>query len=218
MATARSPIESTVRTPSTGSPSGALILIHGRGADAGDLEPLLNILDPESRLLGVFPRGPLALPPGGRHWYIVREVGFPDPGTFLPTYSELTEHLGGVLAEHGLDWDRAVVGGFSQGAVMSYALGLGEARPRPAAILAFSGFVPTVDGFELDLGSRAGLPVSIAHGSLDPVIGVEFARKARALLGDAGLAVEYREDPVGHTISPGGLAQAITVLSSALDY
>ena len=158
------------------------------------------------------------LPPGGRHWYIVREVGFPDPETFLPTYSELTEHLGGVLAEHGLDWDRALVGGFSQGAVMSYALGLGEAKPRPAAILAFSGFVPTVDGFELDLGSRAGLPVSIAHGSLDPVIGVEFARKARALLGDAGLAVEYREDPVGHTISPGGLAQAITVLSSALDY
>jgi len=102
--------------------------------------------------------------------------------------------------------------------VMSYALGLGEAKPRPAAILAFSGFVPTVDGFELDLGSRAGLPVSIAHGSLDPVIGVEFARNARALLGEAGLAVDYREDPVGHTISPGGLAQAITVLSSALDY
>ena len=89
MATARSPIESTVRAPSTESPSGALILIHGRGADAGDLEPLLNILDPDRRLLGVFPRGPLALPPGGRHWYIVREIGFPDPDTFLPTFGEL---------------------------------------------------------------------------------------------------------------------------------
>src|SRR4029079_3061558 len=216
MATARSPIESTVRTPSTGSPSGALILIHGRGADAGDLEPLLSILDPDRRLLGVFPRGPLALPPGGRHWYIVREIGFPDRDTFLPTFAELAEHVDRVLLEHGLDWDRTAVGGVSQGAGMSYALGLGEGRPRPGAILAFSGFLPTVEGLELDLGSRAALPVSIPHGSLDPGIGVESAREARALLAEAGLDVDYREDPVGHTITPGGLAQAITVLADAL--
>jgi phospholipase/carboxylesterase len=217
MAAARSPIESTVRAPATETPTGALILIHGRGADAGDLEPLLGILDPDRRLLGVFPRGPLSLPPGGRHWYIVREIGFPDRGTFLPTYAELSEHLAGVLAEHGLEWNRTAVGGFSQGAVMSYALALGEDRPKPAAILAFSGFIPTVEGFELDLGDRSGLPVSIAHGSLDPVIGVDFGRQARALLEEANLAVRYREDAVGHTISPAGLAQAITVLSEALD-
>ncbi len=216
MATARSPIESTVTAPSTASPSGALILIHGRGADAGDLEPLLNILDPDRRFLGVFPRGPLTLPPGGRHWYIVREIGFPDRDTFRPTCAELAEHLDGVLTEHGLGWDRTAIGGFSQGAVMSYALGLGAGRPRPSAILAFSGFIPSVEGFELDLDSRAGLPVSIAHGSLDPVIRVEFGRRARALLEEAGLDVGYREDPVGHTISPGGLAQAITVLAAAL--
>ena len=216
MPAARSPIESTVRAPSTGSPSGALILIHGRGADAGDLEPLLSILDPDRRLLGVFPRGPLSLPPGGRHWYIVREIGFPDRDTFLPTFAELSEHVDGVLAEHELDWDRTAVGGFSQGAVMSYALGLGEGRPRPATILAFSGFIPAVEGLHLDLGSRAGLPVSIAHGSLDPVIGVEFGRQARGLLEEAGLDVDYREDPVGHTITPGGLAQAITVLDAGL--
>lgn len=216
MATARTPIETTVTAPGTESPEGAVILIHGRGADAGDLEPLLSLLDPDRRLLGVFPRGPLSLPPGGRHWYIVREIGFPDAETFVSTYAELSEHLEGVLAEHGLGWDRTVVGGFSQGAVMSYALGLGAERPNPAAILAFSGFIPTVPEFELDLESRAGLPVSIAHGSLDPVIGVEFGRQARAVLEEAGLAVSYREDPVAHTISPAALAQAITVLAAAL--
>ena len=216
MAMERSPIEATVRPPSTGSPTDALILTHGRGADSNDLEPLLDILDPDRRLLGIFPRGPLSLPPGGRHWYVVREIGFPDADTFLSTYAELSEHLDGVLAENGLDWERTVLGGFSQGAVMSYALGLGAGRPRPAAILAFSGFIPTVDGFELELASRAGLPVAIAHGSLDPVIGVEFGRRAQAVLVQAGLAVSYREDPVGHTIAPGGLAQAVTVLSEAL--
>jgi len=216
MATARSPIEATIRPPNTGSPTGAVVLTHGRGADAGDLEPLLALLDPDRRLLGIFPRGPLALPPGGRHWYVVREIGFPDPGTFLPTFAELSTYLDDVLTEHELGWERTVLGGFSQGAVMSYALGLAAGRPRPAAILAFSGFIPTVDGFELDLDSRAGLPVAIAHGSDDPVIGVEFARQARERLDEAGLDVGYREDPVGHTIVPGGLAQAITVLSGAL--
>ena len=216
MAMARSPIEAIIRPPTTGSPTGALILTHGRGADAGDLEPLLPLLDPDRRLLGIFPRGPLALPPGGRHWYIVREIGFPDAGTFLPTNTELGTYLDGVLAEHGLGWDRTALAGFSQGAVMSYALGLGAGRPRPAAILAFSGFIPTVEGFELDLGSRTGLPVAIAHGTYDPVISVEFGRQATTLLEEAGLAVSYREDPVAHTIAPGGIAQALTVLADAL--
>jgi phospholipase/carboxylesterase len=100
--------------------------------------------------------------------------------------------------------------------VMAYSLGLAAQRPRPAAILAFSGFIPRVDGFDFDLESCAGLPVSISHGSLDPIIGVEFAREARARLEGAGLAVRYREDPVPHTISPGALAQAREVLTEAL--
>ena len=59
--------------PAAGEPEGALVLFHGRGADEHDLVPLLDALDPERRLLGVTPRGPLSLPPGGAHWYVVRE-------------------------------------------------------------------------------------------------------------------------------------------------
>jgi phospholipase/carboxylesterase len=216
MAVPRSPIELTVRPPRTDTPAAAVVLTHGRGADADDLGPLLDLLDPEHRLLGIFPRGPLSLPPGGRHWYIVREVGFPDADTFAPTFSELTQRLDEALAEHNIPWERTALAGFSQGAVMSYAIGLGAGRPRPAAILAFSGFIPVVDGFELDLSNRAGLPVAIAHGSLDPVISVEFARQACDLLQGANLAVAYREDPIGHSISPGAVAQAVTVLADAL--
>jgi phospholipase/carboxylesterase len=217
MATARGPIEATLRPPSTGSPTSAIVLTHGRGADAGDLEPLLSLLDPDRRLLGIFPRGPLALPPGGQHWYVVRKIGYPDESTFRATFAGLSAYLDKVLAEHGIGWERTVLGGFSQGAVMSYALGLAAARPRPAGILAFSGFIPTVEGFELDLDSREGLPVAIAHGTYDPVIGVEFGRQASARLEAAALDVHYREDPVAHTIAPAGLAQAITVLAEALD-
>ncbi len=88
---------------------------------------------------------------------------------------------------------------------MSYALGLGADRPRPAGILALSGFVPTVDGFELDLASRSGLPVAIGHGVYDPVIGVEWGRDARDRLTAADLDLTYREYPLPHAVEPGFL-------------
>ncbi len=209
--------ELTVRTrPAAGVPEGVLVLLHGRGSDEYDLEPLADALDPERRLQAFLPRGPLTMPPGGAHWYIVREVGFPDPGTFLPTFALVSDWLDRALEETGLGPEKLVLAGFSQGAVMSYALGLAAERPKPAAILAFSGFIPTVDGFELDLASRAGLPVSIAHGSADPIIVPGFGRDARDRLTAAGLDVAYREDPVAHTITQAGLAQAQAVLERAL--
>jgi phospholipase/carboxylesterase len=209
--------ELTFRTrPAAGEPEGALVLLHGRGADEHDLEPLLDALDPERRLAGFLPRGPLLLPPGGAHWYIVREVGFPDRATFEPTFAQLSAWVDEAIAGIGVPPEKLVLGGFSQGAVMSYALGLGAGRPRPAAILAFSGFVPTVEGFELDLESRAGLPVSIAHGMFDPIIRVELGREARDRLTATGLDVAYTEEPIPHTIGPAGLEQARTVLENAL--
>ena len=207
---------SSLRRPASGEAEGALVLVHGRGADENDLAPLADLLDPDRRLAVYLPRGPLALPPGGAHWYVVARVGFPDPETFFPTFELLDAWTEAAVADAGVGPDRLVLGGFSQGAVMSYALGLAARRPRPAAILAMSGFVPQVEGFELDLESRAGLRVSISHGSLDPIIGVGFGREARDRLTAAGLDVAYREDPVGHTIAPAALAQAKATLERAL--
>jgi phospholipase/carboxylesterase len=188
--------------PAVSDPEGALVLLHGRGADERDLFPLLDILDPDRRLLGATARGPLSLPPGGAHWYVVRRVGYPDPETFNATYPEVASWLDGMLAEHGIPPERTVLGGFSQGSVMSYALGLGPGRPRPAGIMALSGFLPTVEGFELDLAKAAGMPVAIGHGTDDPVISVEFGRDARDRFVEAGAQVTYRESPMPHTIDP----------------
>jgi phospholipase/carboxylesterase len=204
-----------VREPE-GEPRGALVLMHGRGANELDLEPLLSVLDRETRLLGILPRGPLTLPPGGAHWYAVRQVGYPDPDTFFTTFERASTWLDALLEELEVPPERTVLGGFSQGAVMSYALGLAASRPRPAGILAMSGFIPRVEGFELDLESRAGLPVSISHGTNDSVIGVQWGRDARDRLANAGLDVRYHEDPVDHTITPQALAQAREALEAAL--
>jgi phospholipase/carboxylesterase len=188
-----------------GEPAGALVLFHGRGADEHDLYPLLDFLDPERRLLGVTPRGPLSLPPGGAHWYKLQEVGFPDRETFLVTYEEVGSWLDGFLDEHEIAHDRTVLGGFSQGAVMAYAFALGKGRPRPAALIALSGFIPTVDGFELDLSEIP--PVAIGHGTYDPIISVEFGRRARQLLEEVGASVLYREYPLPHAIDPSYLIE-----------
>jgi phospholipase/carboxylesterase len=178
--------------PAAGDPEGLIVLFHGRGADEDDLFPLLDVLDPGRRLLGVTPRGPLSLPPGGAHWYVVRQVGFPDPTTFLQTVAAAGEWLEGL----GFPPERTILGGFSQGAVMAYSLGLGAGRPQPAAIVALSGFIPTVEGFELDLDDAP--PVAIGHGTYDPIIPVEFGRRAAAALPQAA----YREYPLPHTIDP----------------
>jgi phospholipase/carboxylesterase len=203
--------------PAAGPAEGALILLHGRGADEHDLFPLLDVLDPRRRLLGVTPGGPLSIvPPGGRHWYVVERVGFPHAETFHETHPRLTGFLDGLLAEHGLDWDRTVLGGFSQGAVMSYAVGLGAGRPAPAAIVALSGFVPRVDGWSLRPDLPAGYPVAVGHGTLDPVIPIEFGRDARATLEAAGAEVTYHESAIGHTIDPRFLATLPAWVDAAL--
>src|SRR3954454_16350942 len=185
-----------------GEPDGALVLLHGRGTDEFDLVPLLDALDPERRLVGLTPRAPLSLPPGGAHWDLVRQGGYPDRETFYASLRGLSEWLDSLPDELGLPWDRIVLGGFSMGAVMSYATGLGPGRPTPAGIMALSGFIPTVEGFELDLERAAGLPVAIAHGTADPVISVEFGRDARDRMEAAGADVLYHESPVPHTIDP----------------
>jgi len=189
--------------PATGEPDGLLVLFHGRGADERDLYPLLDLLDPQRRLLGVTSRGPLHLPPGGAHWYAVHEIGFPDPTTFLATFGRASAWLDELAIETGIAPGRTILGGFSQGAVMTFALGLGEGRSRPAGLIALSGFVPTVPGFALDLGSP--LPhIAIGHGALDPVISVEWSRRAKQMLEEVGAEPLYRESAhMGHTIDPG---------------
>lgn len=204
--------------PPSGPAQGLLLLHHGRGTDERDLLPLGDALDPQRRLHVVTPRGPLQ-PPGavGYYWYLPRRVGYPEPESFRISYAELADFHDELWQRTGIAPERTVIGGFSMGTAMSYALGLGRERPAPAGILAFSGFFPTVEGWEPDLEGRPGLPVLIAHGRLDPVIGVEFGRQARDLLERAGLKVEYSESEAEHTIDPADIPRAISWLAKTLD-
>jgi phospholipase/carboxylesterase len=203
--------------PAAGDAEGLLVLHHGRGADEHDLLPLGDVLDPERRLHVATPRAPLKLPGWpGYHWYVVPRVGYPDPDTFHAAYRELASFHDELWERTGVAPERTVLGGFSMGSVMSYSLGLGADRPVPAGILAFSGFIPVVDGWEPQLEGRESVRAFIAHGRNDPVMNVEFARRARDLLEGAGLDVEYHESDAGHHIDPAHVPAAVDWLATTL--
>ena len=128
--------------PAAGDPAGLLVLHHGRGSDERDLIGLADTFDPVQRCHVVSPRAPLTLPGSpGFHWYVVPRVGYPDPETFRGAVDALSGLHERLYERTGLGPERTVLGGFSQGAVMSYAMALSAARggggapprrPRPA--------------------------------------------------------------------------------------
>lgn len=203
--------------PAAGDPAGLLVLHHGRGTDERDLLPLADVFDPGRGLHVASVRAPLRLPGSpGYHWYLVPRVGHPDPETFAGSYAALAEVHDELWERTGLTPAQTVLGGFSMGTVMSYSLGLGSDRPAPAGIMAFSGFIPTVEGWEPSLADRSDMRVLIAHGRNDPVIGIEFARRARELLEAGGLELDYRESEAVHTIDPGDVPRASAWLSETI--
>ena len=198
-------------------PAGLLILHHGRGADERDLLAFGDVLDPQRRLHVVTPRGPLTLPGWpGHHWYVVPRVGYPDRDTFQGAFASLVEFHDALWERTGVGPEKTVLGGFSMGSVMSYALGLGAGRPAPAGILAMSGFVPTVDGWQPDLAGRKGLRVFVAHGRNDPIMDVDFARRARDELEAGGLNVAYHESDAAHHIDPAHVPAAVEFVAETL--
>jgi thioredoxin len=199
--------------PTGPSPARLFLLVHGKGADEHDLEPLLSYLDGQGRFQFVLPRAPLPFPPGYM-WYTTD--GIPKGGPeLIPSVDALDDLLDTACAEGGFDRSQAIVGGFSQGAALSLALGLRRsARPRPAGVLAMSGFLPETPGLDYDFATAP--PVMVEHGSADPLIPVSRGRDAARALADAGVPVVYREYPMAHQVAVESLADAAAWLDKVL--
>ena len=195
-----------------GTPQAArvLLLAHGLGADENDLGSLLSYLDPEGRFLSVLPRGPVAAPPGFA-WFDMAGVtaGGGSDATFPSSHDALDDLLDEVCAAHDKPRGEAIVGGFSQGAALALALGLRRSdRAHPAGVLAMSGYLPEVDGVDLDWDAAAEIPVLVQHGTDDPMIPVERARETARTLAEHGVPVTYTEYPMGHNVAMESVQQA----------
>jgi phospholipase/carboxylesterase len=203
--------------PAAAGAEGLLVLHHGRGTDERDLLRLADHLDPGQRLRVVTPRAPLTLPgSSGYHWYLVPRVGYPDRDSFQAARAALGELHDRLWEETGVGPERTVLGGFSMGSVMSYTMGLSADRPAVAGILAFSGFIPSVEDWQPSFADRQSTRAFIAHGRRDPIIEVGFAQRARELVEAGGLDVTYRESDIGHQIDPSHLADATAWLGETI--
>jgi phospholipase/carboxylesterase len=172
-----------------------IVLIHGRGADANDLADLAPMFDTSSGCRFVFPNAPKPFEayPGmtfGWTWF----DGWPPTRESVAASRELLlRFLDELTAQHPTS--SLVIAGFSQGAMMALDVGL---RREVAGIVALSGGLYEPDLPELR--SRNTTPVFIAHGTGDDVVPVNFARRARLVLEDAGFSVEYHEYPMAHQV------------------
>jgi len=206
-----------VERPAAGEAEGLLVLHHGRGSNEHDLIGLADIFDPEQRLHVVSPQGPLTVAGWpGRHWYISQQVGFPEPVSFLETCDRLAQFHQQTQARTGIAPERTVLGGFSMGAVMSFATGLGPGRAAQAGILALSGFIPTVDGWHPDWAGHLNTNVLVAHGQSDPMISFQFALSAREQVAAAGLNLTSLDSMEAHNIAPEHLEPIREWLASTL--
>jgi phospholipase/carboxylesterase len=175
-----------------------LILLHGRGADEEDLLGLSPYLDRRFMITGV--RAPHPFPySGGFTWYEVGEVGTPDPVMFKSSYEKLSSFINGFIEQYPVDKKQVYLLGFSMGTVMAYALAL----TQPSlfrGVVANSGYLAEDTHLTYLWNQLSNVEFFVVHGSQDPVIPVQMARRAKELL-EAGRAhFEYKEYPMAHQI------------------
>jgi phospholipase/carboxylesterase len=192
-----------VRVPSRRPDTEALpmvVMIHGRGADMNDLADLAPMLDAAGGVRFVFPNAPKPFEayPGmsmGWTWF---EGWPPVHESLVESREEMLRFLDEVTEKYPTAEGKLIVSGFSQGALMALDSGF-RTEKKLAGIIAMSGGLYEHD--LPDLKARAGLPVFIGHGSADDVVPVNYARRARRLLEDAGVDVEYHEYPMSHQVA-----------------
>jgi phospholipase/carboxylesterase len=191
-------------------PTATIIWLHGLGADGHDFE----VIVPQLRLPDalavryVFPHAPMRAVTinGGlvmRAWFDIFDVNLEADSIDHDQFLESSGMLAALIEKElrsGMDSERIVLAGFSQGAAVVLHTGL-HFEKRLAGILAMSMHLPTVadtaSGFST-AGKQA--PIMMAHGQMDPVIPLDRAIETRQALIDLGYAVDWHEYPIPHTV------------------
>ena len=196
-----------------------LLLVHGYGADERDLGALLPYLDPDGKFAAVLPRGPLPVEgTPGYSWYDLAAL---DPEALADGFGAARDALDELVDEQckalGYGRSTGVFAGFSQGAGLSLALGLGRrTQDRPVAVLALSPAVPSFEAIDLDPNAVGTVPVLIQHGTHDPLVPVKRARGIARDLQRRRVPVVFREYAMQHNVTLDSMRDAATWLTQVL--
>mgnify|MGYP001491137087 FL=1 len=181
-----------------------LILLHGYGSNEEDLFSFASELPQDHYVISV--RAPYDLQPYGHAWYAIHfdadENKFSDNVQAKQSVELISDFIDEVVKQYPIDTKNVNLIGFSQGAILSYATAL-TFPDKISKVVALSGYfnqeiMPEV----IDKNAVSHLKFFVSHGSVDQVIPVEWARKAKPALENLGLEVVYHEYPVGHGVAP----------------
>ena len=181
-----------------------LLLLHGYGSNEEDLFSFASELPNDSYVISV--RAPYELQPYGHAWYAIHfdadENKFSDNVQAKQSVELIAGFIDEIVKQYPIDAKNVTLIGFSQGAILSYATALTYPE-KVAKVVALSGYfnqeiMPEV----IDTNAISHLKFFVSHGSVDQVIPVDWARKAKPALENLGLEVEYHEYPVGHGVAP----------------
>ena len=181
-----------------------LILLHGYGSNEEDLFSFAPELPDDSYVISV--RAPYDLQPYGHAWYAIHfdadENKFSNNEQAKQSVELIALFIDEVVKQYPIDTENVTLIGFSQGAILSYATALTYPE-KISKVVALSGYfnqeiLPEI----IDTKAISHLKFFVSHGSVDQVIPVDWARKAKPALENLGLEVEYQEYPIGHGVSP----------------
>lgn len=203
-----------------------VVLLHGFGAPGDDLVPLWRMFAVPRDVRFVFPEAPLAPPElgGGRAWWPIDLVALQlegmrgqrsdrsrqEPEGLAPAREHVIALLDAVEARFGVSGDQIVLGGFSQGAMVSCDVALRTDRPL-AGLALLSTTLLCREVWEPRMPLRKGLPVFQSHGHYDELLPFEAAVELRDLLRGAGCALDWLEFDGGHE-APGHVIDGVSKL------
>jgi phospholipase/carboxylesterase len=201
-----------------------VIWLHGLGADGHDFEPLVPMLGLPRRLAARFvfphaPERPVTINMGMRMraWYDIAELGGrSEDADGIRASQGLLEALIARERARGIEARRIVLAGFSQGGAIALQTGLRHPE-RLAGIMALSTWLPLAATLEVERsGANLDVPLFLAHGLNDEMVGIERALRSRDALEALGYAVEYHEYPMGHAVCPEEVAAIAAWLARTL--
>lgn len=191
-----------------------IILFHGYGADAYDLQTLSDVFKPKVSSHYIFPQGHLEVPIGpgwtGRAWWNVNLMALqtalaqgqqPDL-TRIPEGLELARSKAMQMIESlKVPWSQIILGGFSQGAMLSTDLYL-HAPETPRGLIVMSGSLIAKDVWQPLLAKRSGQRIFMSHGRQDPVLPYRGASQLESFFIQGGLKGSLFSFDGTHEIPP----------------
>lgn len=179
-----------------------LVLVHGYGSNELDLFSFAEELPDE--LLIVSLRAPYEMGYGGYAWYAITLDATNNKHSDLDQARASLQRIAALIDEvkdlYNTAEDKTFLLGFSQGAILSYALSFNYPN-KVQHVVALSGYI-NEDLMPLTTPTNISTDYYISHGIVDQVLPVEWARKAPVILNNIGLQNVYSEYPVGHGVAP----------------